>query len=380
MMDRLRGFAILLMIVDHARDFSLSLSYSADDPTKASMLIFLTRLMSHVGAPIFIFLAGAAGAFVASRRGIDSARRFLIERGLVLILLEVTIIRFAWTFQFGPRVSELQAVWVIGLSMIGLALVMKMNRGAGFFLSLAAIFFHNMIDDKSILAQLNGNAWIESLFRLLHKPGLVVRLGESEILVLYPFIPWFPLMYLGFLWGERLVTGKGFSPMSHVKLGLVLLLLFLTFRIGIGYGEPKAFLGFSGSYQEALTVFRLSKYPPSLNFLLFAMGQLFLLAAVWSVTQPGPWLKRLEVFGRTAMFVYILHLFLVHSAGAVLAMIQLGPKLQNFNVMYDPPEGFGYPIYVAYVLGFAAILVCYPVCLWFDGVKARHPNSILRYL
>jgi uncharacterized membrane protein len=274
MMDRLRGFAILLMILDHTRDFVSGGGYPAGDPMRAPLIVFLMRVASHVGAPIFVFLAGAGAAFVVSKRGERAAQRFLLERGLILMLLEVTVLHLAWTFQWIPQITELQAIWVLGLSMIALATTLKVNRKVGLACAVLAIFLHNAINDKAILDQLSSDL-AQGLFRILHKPGLLFAIGEAQFHVLYPLIPWFPLMYLGYLWGSKLASGEAYSSRKYVKMGLCLWALFFVLRVSTSYSDPKPFLGFTGTYAETLTLFHVSKYPPSLSFLLLAMGGLF---------------------------------------------------------------------------------------------------------
>jgi len=229
------------------------------------------------------------------------------------------------------------------------------------------------------LNALSSSDLAQGIFRVLHKPGLLLAIGESQFHVLYPLIPWFPLMYLGYLWGRGLASGESFGAKTHLWLGCLLWVLFLLVRTGTSFGEPKAFLGFSGSFPEALTLLYLTKYPPSLLFLLFTMGGIFILAGLFSFIQTGSWMRRLEVFGRTSLFVYVLHLFVVHSVAVILAWVQPNVVLQNFNLVYEPPANFGYPVSVVCAVGLFAMLLCYPICCWFDGLKSGTYARWLKY-
>jgi len=393
--DMLRGLVIVLMALDHVRDYFHAGGFRSNplDPETTTTLLYVTRWITHLCAPTFVFLAGLS-AYLQARRGKTGAAlsRFLLTRGLWLIFMEVTILSFGWSFGF-PYPFFLQVIWAIGWSMIALAALVLLPRIAVLSIGLAIVFGHNLLDP--ITPEQFGGAAL--LWTFLHEGGPIF-VGEQPIgLAAYPILPWIGVMAVGYGAGPLFVKPAAERDRKLVLIGGAMLALFFLLRFTGVYGEPAIAAG-TGNYvasggwrdhatfgAQAMAFLNVQKYPPSLLFLLVTLGVSALLLPLLARLRGSP-AKILLAFGAVPFFFYVLHVYLVH----VLAIAANAAMGRNVGGLFDylinaftAPEkldglGFGLPgVYLGWL---AVLVILYPACRWFAGVKARRKDWWLSYL
>jgi len=386
-LDLLRGLVMVLMALDHARDFFTN---HPGDPTLSlattTPALFFTRWVTHFCAPVFVFLAGV-GASLGAQRGKSrgALARFLVTRGLWLLVVEVTLVRWGWLFQLGFHLVVLQVIWTLGMCMIVLAgLVWLPTRAVGVF-GLALVLGHDLLDGIHA-ADLGRASW---LWTLLHERGFLFPAGHV-VNVVYPLVPWPGVMALGYACGGVLARPEAERRRLLVRVGGALVLAFVVLRALNHYADPHAWTPQRTPLLTALSFLACTKYPPSLDYLLMTLGPaLVLLGLVDGRTSssgaPARWSRVLVTFGRVPFFFYVLHVPLLH-AGAVVAGAAvhgaLGARLFAGKLLSSDADvarlGFSLPIvYLAWAL---ALVVLYPACRWFAGVKARRRDAWLSYL
>ena len=377
---------MVIMAIDHIRDFLHydSQHFSPEDLTRTSVALFFTRWITHFCAPTFIFLAGTSSYLVA-RRGMSTSAlwRFLLTRGLWLIVVEMTFVLFGMTFNLSYRYVVWQVIWAIGWSMVALsALIFIPWRGLLVF-SLAMIVGHNLLDGIHA-DQLPAFGW---LWKILHEgPSFIPLSGGHIALEVYPLVPWIGVMSAGYCFGRVFDLESRERRRFLLRMGLVLTGLFVVLR-GINmYGDPSPWETQASPVMTVLSFLRVSKYPPSLLFLLVTLGPtlvaLSLLERV-SAGESNPFL----VFGRVPLFYYVAHWYLIHLVGLGMGWIRYG----RFDFLFElPPSAlppptaypsdYGYDLWVVYVVWAAVVIALYPLCRWFAGVKARNRSVWLSYL
>ncbi|MDP3801417.1 DUF1624 domain-containing protein [Brevundimonas sp.] len=372
--DRLRGLVIVLMVLDHVRDFFHRAAFTADplglesgDPA-----LFMTRWATHLCAPTFVFLAGVS-VFLQRANGknrIDLSR-FLATRGAWLILLELTIVQ--WGFNFGGGLF-LQVIWAIGASMLAMAALIWLPRQTLLALGAVIVAGHQLVApiDPSDLGAF-GPAWNATLE---FGPGL----GGF---VAYPFVPWLGVMLLGYGLGGLFQQQEGPRARTILMLAGGLLALFAVVR-GINlYGDPRPWAAQPEPLWTALSFINVSKYPPSLDYVLVTLGvSLALLPGLARLG--GPLASRLETFGRTPLFTYVLHVFLAHGLALAVGTAMGVPPSAFFNMLGDPGRviqaEWGFGLAGVYVAWLAVLALLYPLSRWFEGVKRRRRDWWLGYL
>jgi uncharacterized membrane protein len=380
--DAVRGLVMILMALDHVRDFvhRAAMSSSPTDLAVTTPALFLTRWVTHLCAPTFMFTAGV-GAYFWWRRG-RSARElstYLVTRGLWLIVLEVTVMRLAYNFTFAPRYPVfLLVLWALGACMIGLAALARVPLRALAVLSLLTIALHNMLDGADP-ARLGSFA---PLWNLLHRPG-AFSLAGTTFIVAYPLVPWIAVMTLGFCVGPVFLLPRETRRRRLAIAGVAATLGFLALRGLSGYGDPAPWSAQDTPVLTALSFLNTTKYPPSLHFLLMTLGPALLLLA-WldrpSLRAANP----LVIFGRVPLFYFVLHFFAAHAAAVLLAFLRYGPEARGFAFHPLPsmgapaelfPPDFGYDLWVVYAVWIGIVLLLYPLCRWFAGLKARRGGA-----
>ncbi|OCR23843.1 membrane protein [Pseudomonas syringae] len=308
--DALRGLIILFMLLDHVREtFLLHLQVSDPmDVTSTPPELFLSRTLSHLCAPLFIFLTGLSAFLYGERHDKAGVSGFLFNRGLFLIVLEFTLVNFAWTFQFPPTSIYLQVIWAIGLSMVALAVLIVLPRWALVTLGLVIIAGHNLLD----AVHFGKDSALYVPWAILHDRGWLQPFEGLRLRTSYPVLPWIGVIALGYAAGPWFASGAdaGTRQRKLVACGLGALALFFVLRLINGYGEKPWVSGETG-VQTLMSFFNITKYPPSLVFLSLTMG-LGLLLLVWFERAAGRgWMKPLLVFGAAPMFFYLLHLYVL---------------------------------------------------------------------
>jgi uncharacterized membrane protein len=369
--DILRGLVMVLMALDHVRDFFSNVRFDPLDLAQTSAPLFLTRWVTHFCAPTFVLLAGVSAYLMSQRCSRADLSRFLFTRGLWLAALEVTFMSLVWTFNVRyDHGLFLQVIWAIGVSMMVLALLVHLPMRAIALFSVVVICGHNFLD--SIEPQDFG-AWA-SLWSVLHVFGPI-----PHAFVAYPLIPWIAVMSLGYCIGSLFELGREQRVQRFMWLGTASLVAFVVLRAPNVYGDPSDWTLQGTTLNTLLSFVNVQKYPPSLHYLLITLGVGLLLLAAFESAR-GKVGEVLRTFGQVPLFFYVLHVALAHlAAGIVGSAMGFGYALLTADFMLVPQQwGFSLPVvYLAWILVVATL---YPACRWFAAVKRRRSDWWLSYL
>ncbi len=373
--DLLRGLVIVLMALDHTRDF---FSASAQNPRDiAEPALFLTRWITHFCAPTFILLAGVS-AYLYRTHGRTTATLswFLLTRGLWLILIEFTLVGFGWTLSFTSGVFIAQVMWAIGGSMIVLAALVHLPRWTIVAIAIAMIAGHNLLD--GIQGQSLGSAsWI---WKLLHQPARLEISPHVTLLVIYPLLPWPAVMALGYVLGPLYKGSSEFRRLFLVLAGLALIVGFTLLRASNIYGDPAAWAAQTTWPGTILSFLDCEKYPPSLLFLMMTLGPALVLLGA-SERANGAVVHWFTTFGRVPFLFYVVHLPIIHGLAVLLAWFTFGDISWMFgSFLANKPLDYGLGLPGIYVVWLAVLLALYPLCAWFAGLKRRRHDWWLSYL
>ncbi|SRR5579871_622708 len=374
--DVLRGVVMILMALDHTRDFFGNTGLNPTDPATTTIPLFFTRWITHFCAPTFFLLTGT-GAFLARRR--KSTRElswFLFTRGLWLIFLELVVCRgLGWQFNFNYHVVVLFVLWALGWSMITLSGLVYLPPVAVGIIGLVMIAGHNLLDPVP---------WRNWFWSILHVPNVLVSTPRFLLLEAYPLIPWVGVTAAGYALGQVYSWPAERRRSFLLRLGLSSIALFVILRFINVYGDPVRWTQRRSAAFTLLSFLNTTKYPPSLLFLLMTLGPAILL--LWAIDGGTPrWIKPTLVFGRVPMFYYLLHIPLIH----LLAVVVCYARYRQIHWMFESndlssfpitsPPGWGYSLPVVYLIWLAVVLALYPVCRWFAGVRQRHSDPWLSY-
>jgi uncharacterized membrane protein len=386
--DQMRGLVMMLMALDHTRDYFSGLPFPPEDLSKTFGALFFTRVITHVCAPVFFLLAGA-GAYlsVAQGKSVPQVSHFFWTRGLWLIFLELTVLRFAWDFTFAS-VPFVQVIWALGWSMVAMALIVRLPVRWIAGLGVAIIVFHNLLDPitPAALGRLSG-LWI-----VLHSPGLVSITPQMKFFVVYPLIPWIGVMAAGYAMG--VVLERHDRRKWTFGLGVAFALAFFVMRALNLYGNsdastPSLVSSSVGPWklQSTFTLtiiafFNTLKYPPSLDYLLMTLGPaLIVLACLDGVTAERGLGRILLVFGRVPLFYYVVHIFLIHAMAIFVGLLFHQPVSWLWHASLHRPAGYGHGLPFVYLMWFIALLILYLPCQWYMAFKSRHRDWLwLSYL
>lgn len=367
--DALRGLVMILMAIDHVRDFvGQQVPFRGVDVVKLGAPLFLTRWITHFCAPVFVLLAGT-GAFFQAARGKTTSElsKFLLTRGIWLVFLEVTVIRLGWTFDLSYSFGALQVIWAIGWSMIVLAgLVFLPLRFIGGF-GVGMIVLHNLLD-RITPEQFGSWGGLWAIFH--HSKPLQIAPGHM-LFVVYPLIPWIGVMAAGYALGAYVDVEAALRKQRFLRLGAACIGAFLLLRLLNVYGDPLPRVTYESPLSTALSFLNCTKYPPSLAYLLMTLGpSLVALGLMEGRDYPGK--SVFLVFGRAPLFYYILHLYLIHAGSIALFSAVYG--LETTRTMlsrngFPPDMLFGLPVVYASTAVVVALL--YPLCRWFAELKRR---------
>ena len=389
--DLLRGVVMVIMLLDHTREFVHRevLNFDPSDLSKTNTLLFFTRWITHFCAPVFVFLAGT-GAFLQGARGKSKAElsKFLITRGLWLILLEVTLIRIIVWFNVDYHFAlMLQVIWAIGVSMIVLAALIHLPPRAVAIISIAMIALHNALDLIRVSPPAPGTAgpgfWA-SVWMVLHQPGIIFFTPNIHGLVLYPLIPWVGVLAAGYCFGAVYQWEPERRRRFLFKLGGGMLIGFVVLRAINLYGDPLLWSVQKNAVFTLLSFLNVLKYPPSLLFLLLTLGAP-ILALPWFERVEQGWLSRVFItFGRVPLLFYVGQWITVHVLAMAAGYLAGQPIGWLFTGLLDRPApnpgNLGFSLWVVYAFWFLGLLLLYPVCRWFADVKRRRKDWWLSYL
>jgi uncharacterized membrane protein len=379
--DVLRGIVMIIMALDHVREFFHAGAFTGDplDLATTTPILFFTRWITHFCAPIFVFLSGTSIYLQSLRKTPQELSAFLLKRGLWLILVELVIMTFALTLNPLYNVLILQVIWCIGITMVIMSGLIRLPFKVILAIGLVIVLGHNLLDIPESVKGFQANFW----WMLVHRSGAYPIPTGRALLILYPFVPWTGLMLLGYC------TGVYFSPKYGVgergkiltRIGLGCLLLLVVLRSLNIYGDAAHWSIQKNFIFSVLSFLNLSKYPPSLLYLCMTIGPAFLMLA---------WLERLNngitgvlrTYGRTAFFYYILHFYLIHISSAICFFAR-GHSLQDaidyatknqFPFLFAIP-GEGVNLGIVYLIWIAAVASLYPLCRWYDRYKTGHPEK-----
>jgi uncharacterized membrane protein len=395
--DAVRGVVMIVMALDHVRDFVHrgAMSQSPTDLATTTPLLFLTRWITHFCAPVFMFTAGIGAYFYLVRRSPGEAgwqpgrsrgqlSTFLLTRGLWLMLLEVTVMRVAYNFDVGQSYPFfLLVLWGLGLSMIVLAALVWLPIPLLSVLSVATIVLHNVAD--GIRAQQFGAA--APLWNLIHQVGAFQFAGHVFITP-YPLVPWIAVMALGFCFGPVLQLPPARRQRLLIRVGISTIIAFILVRAFNVYGDPSRWAWQATASYTVLSFLNTTKYPPSLSFLLMTIGPALVMLAAFdrrTFANANP----LIVFGRVPLFYFVLHFIAAHVASLALALATYGTAALTFVWQPVPsmggpassfPPNFGWDLSVVYAVGITMVVALYPLCRWFAARKSQDRAWWLSYL
>ena len=373
-LDLLKGLVIVIMALDHVRDYFHYSSYIFDptDPTLTTVPLFLTRFLTNFCAPAFSFLAGISSFMVGKRKSPNELSSFLLNRGLWLVFVELVIMNFGWYFDVSFRSVNFSVIWSLGISMIFLAGLIHLPKKVILIFSCLLIFGHNLLDN----IHFDGSI----LWAFLHEQKPFLTTPNHIFVAVYPLIPWIAVMALGYYFGSFYY--KDYDPIKRKKIfniiGIAAIVFFVILR-GINiYGNLLPWNNYGNLMQTTFSFLNLSKYPPSLSFLLVTLGGAFLFLAS-AETLKGRVVNFFCVFGRVPFFFYIIHVYLIHFLALITAEFTgLGWQkmvLPAMPFMVKALKGFGFNLFIVYLIWILIIAMLYPLCKRFDTYKQNHKDK-----
>jgi uncharacterized membrane protein len=373
--DLLRGIVMIIMALDHVRDYfhADAFLYNPLDLSKTSVALFFTRWITHFCAPTFVFLAGTSAFLVGTRKGKRELSSFLLKRGLWLLLLEVTVINFAWLFNIEFSLVLLAVIWALGVGMIALAGAIHFPFKMILVLGIILVAGHNLLDPIHV----QGDNAAAVGWSLLHDAFRWFQLGHFSLIVGYPVIPWIGIMLLGYCLGSlyQPSVDAAVRKKTLIGLGAGMIALFVVLRFINVYGDPVPWSVQQSSVYTFLSFLNVTKYPPSLLYALVTLGPAILfLASAEKLT--GKISQYIIALGRVPMFYYLLHLYWIHLL-AVAAALATGYSFSDMTFttwVTDSPalKGYGFSLGVTYLVYIGVVLTLWPLCLWYDRYKMRH--------
>lgn len=372
--DVVRGVIMILMALDHTRDFFGNSAINPVDLDTTTIPLFFTRWVTHFCAPTFFLLTGT-GAFLSRRRkSTTELSRFLFTRGLWLIFLELVVTRgFGWQFNFDYHVIMLIILWALGWAMIVLSVLVYLPPSVVTAFGLVMIATHNLFDNVQSMN------WFWSI---LHVPNVLVATPRVVVFEVYPLIPWIGVTAVGYGLGQIYRWPADRRKAFLLPAGLAVTAGFVILRAINIYGDPFHWSAQKSAAYTVLSFLNTTKYPPSLLFLLMTLGPCMLF--LWVVDSGTPrWLRPALIFGKVPMFYYLLHIPLIHLLAVAVCYARYGQVHWMFEspttFPITPPPGWGYSLPVVYLIWGIVVLTLYPLCRWFAGVRQRRSDAWLSY-
>jgi uncharacterized membrane protein len=384
-LDILRGLVMVVMALDHVRDFVMTAA--VQDPTAdpaSSPLLFATRWITHFCAPTFVFLAGTSAGLMTRRKRPTELASFLLTRGLWLLVLEVLVISITWSFapmgiaELGGRTYvALQVIWAIGASMVVLAGAQFLGRRACLVIGAAILLGHNLLDAVWPAASTTGHT--AAVWAVLHARQLY-EVGPFAIFFSYPLLPWIGVILVGYGAAGLFELPEKQRSERLLRIGMGLIIAFILVRALNRYGDPNPWdFDPSSTAASIMSFLGTTKYPPSLLYILMTLGPAAI-ACAFVERLHRPIRDALVTFGRAPLAFYIAHLYLIHAAAIVLGIAQGFPAEQFLTHYRYFPKGFGVGLAGVYLIWIAIVVILYPLCRWVTAVKARRHNWWLSYI
>jgi len=380
--DILRGTVMIIMALDHTRDFFHETAMTADplDPATTSIILFFTRWITHFCAPVFVFLSGLSMYLSAQNKTVAQASAFLFKRGLWLVFAEIVIVSLGITYNPLYNFIILQVIWAIGISMVLLSVVIRISWALVLAVGIILVFGHDLL----IYANLPQTGAISILLKIfLTAAGTVLPLDKTHFVgVFYAVLPWTGIMFLGYATGKLYrVEFKAFSRKKLlIASGSFLIILFFTLRFINGYGDPAPRKHYPEITQNVLSFMNVSKYPPSLMYFCMTIGPALIMLSVLEQTQ-NRISKVISTYGSVPFFYYIIHFYLLHFLLAIAFFLTGRPMSQIVQVPFlFRPSVFGFSLQVVYLIWIFVVASLYRPCLWFKTYKTKHNQWWLKYI
>jgi uncharacterized membrane protein len=348
-----------------------------EDLAHTTAALFATRVVTHVCAPAFVFLAGAS-AFLHGRRLSSRAAlaRYLLTRGLWLIALELTVVNAAWQLSFTSGFVYVQVIAAIGAGMVGLGLLVALPPTVVGLIGLAIVAGHNLFDGVDF----PPGTLARDLWTLAHVDRDVRVLGKTLVIV-YPLLPWLGVMALGYGYGPVLLLDRTDRRGIALRRGLLLVILFVALRAFASYGDPHPYVELWTRALSCMAFLNCTKYPPSLQYVAMTLGPVLIGLALFD--RPPGWVgRRLATLGRVPLFFYVVHVLLLAAASVAFYEVTLGVPYRALRDFYahGAPPGYGNGLGTVYLAWAGCVLALYPLCAWYAGVKRRSRSPLLTYL
>lgn len=372
-LDLLKGLVMILMALDHTRDYFHFDSFFFDpvDPEKSNYFLFLTRWITHYCAPAFSLLAGIAIALVGFRKDNASLASFLLKRGIWLILVEIILVDFGWYFDITFSNITLGVIWVLGLSMLCMSALIYLPKKAILAFALVLIAFHNALDG----IHMDNAIW----WSVLHEFQLYPNFHGTVLAVVYPLIPWVGVMALGYVIGDLYHRDREAEKRQKLLLysGIAATALFFVVRGLNGFGNAFPLNSeIEGAEAAFISFLGVNKYPPSLAYLLMTLGPSLIFLSIAEKFK-GKWVDVISVYGKVPFFYYVVHIYLIHLIAMIYAQLT-GFGWQSMIlktwVSFQPSlQGYGVSLPMVYLITAAIVILLYPICKSYGAYK--HSNK-----
>ena len=376
--DLLRGLVMVIMALDHTRDYfhAEAFIYDPTNLQKTTVVLFFTRWVTHFCAPVFMLLAGTSAFISGQKKTKKELSVFLLKRGLWLIFLEFTVLNFAWFFNIHFSFLGLQVIWALGVCMICLSGLIFLPQKIILFLGLTLVAGHNLLDNFHV----PGNSIKALCWGILHERR-PFTFGSFTINTSYPVLPWIGLMALGYCLSNIFVPGFDAARRKRILiyLGLASVVLFILIRYINRYGDLIPWAYQSSPAFSFLSFLNVTKYPPSLDYILITVGPALLFLAFAEVPL-NRFTKIISIYGRVPLFYYLIHIYVIHLS-AMLAAVLTGYKwtdMTSFNRGIHSVQnlsGYGFSLGIVYLIWISITAALYPVCKWYDGYKSTNKEK-----
>jgi len=375
---------MIIMALDHTRDFFHREAFT-DDPLNLATttpILFFTRWITHFCAPVFVFLAGTSAYFQSLRKSKQELSLFLITRGLWLILMEITFVNFAFSFDTDFGITGLQTIWSIGISMVILGLFIWLPFPAVLITGLLIVLCHNTLDPFEATRIRQP---ISITYDLLHRVNFHHLWGNHNLLILYPFLPWTGLMMVGYGFGKLFTSYEGEKRKRILTwLGFGVIAYFIALRISNAYGDANHWSQQKNLLYSALSFINTVKYPPSLLYMCMTIGPAILFLA-FAGNVKNRFTRIVTVYGRVPFLFYILHFYVLHTLSTIFFLARghsfnEGLKIYPNSLSKFIIPGEGYSLWIVYLVWIGVVALLYPICKWFSDYKREHKQWWLSYL
>jgi len=380
--DLLRGLVMVVMALDHVRDFFGGTAVSPTNLATTTVPLFLTRWVTHICAPTFFLLTGTSAYFVSRRRSRGELSLYLLKRGVWLVFLDAVVVRcLAMQFNADYHVTILNVLWALGWSMVALAALVALPLAAVLSIGVVMIAGHNLLDP--IRPAAFGS--LAPLWTVLHVQGFLINRPGFVVLSAYPLVPWIGVTAVGFALGRVFDWEPGRRQAVVLRAGAALSAAFVLMRWLNVYGDPSRWSVQKSAAMTIVSFLNTTKYPPSLLFLLMTLGPALLLLAAFDRARSIP-LDAVRTFGRVPLFYFVVHLFTIHALAVVICAGRYGaihwmfqsPDLGHFPI--TEPPGWPLSLPLVYAIWIGVVVALYPLCRWYAGVRVRRAHPLLSYL